>query len=96
MADDGVKNMRRIERGSHWAIGRYVVAEVRTVEGGDGRYKETWARSLFPKDQSRPMHRRHPTGYDMETGKANGSISPSCSFYSALCKYGEFTWGRAE
>jgi hypothetical protein len=96
MADDGAKNMRRIERGSHWAIGRYVVAETRTVEGGDGRYKETWARSLFPKKQARVSHPRHPTGYCMETGKVNGCISPSCSFHSALCKYGEFTWGSAE
>lgn len=97
MSDAGAKNMRRIERGSHWAIGRYVIAETRTVEGGDGRYKETWAKSLFPKNQGRhTLHRRTPSGYCVETGKRNGSFSPSCSFYGALCKYGEFTWGGAE
>lgn len=97
MSDAGAKNMRRIERGSHWAIGRYVIAETRTVEGGDGRYKETWTRSLFPKNQVRhTWHPRHPTGYGVETGKVNACVSPSCSFYGALCKYGEFTWGGAE
>jgi hypothetical protein len=97
MSDAGAKNMRRIERGSHWAIGRYVIAETRTVEGGDGRYKETWTRSLFPKNQVRhTWHPRHPTGYGVETGKVNACVSPSCSFYSALCKYGEFTWGSSE
>lgn len=97
MSDAGAKNMRRIERGSHWAIGRYVIAETRTVEGGDGRYKETWTRSLFPKNQARhTWHPRHPTGYGVETGKVNACVSPSCSFHSALCKYGEFTWGSAE
>lgn len=97
MSDAGAKNMRRIERGSHWAIGRYVIAETRTVEGGDGRYKETWTRSLFPKNQVRhTWHPRHPTGYGVETGKVNACVSPSCSFYGALCKYGEFTWVGAE
>lgn len=49
---------------------------------------------LFPVDQrGHACHRRHPTGYDEATGVRMATVSPSCSFYVDLCRYGQFTWG---
>ena len=92
-----MSKVRRIGKGKHPFIGPYVIAEVRTVRGGDGRYIEDWTRSLYPVLQvngfgHRPMHPRHPTGYDIETGVVNSCVSPSCSFYSDLCSYAGFRW----
>lgn len=88
-----MSKVRRITRGASPLIGKYVVAECRTVRGGDGRYAEDWTRSLFPVDQSKvATHPRHPSGFCMETGARNACISPSVSFYSDLCSYAGFRW----
>jgi hypothetical protein len=47
---------------------------------------------LFPVNQFRTMHPRHPSGYYPETGKYEACYSPSCSFYSELVKYAQFRW----
>lgn len=88
-----MSSVRLIARGAHPFIGRYVIVEFRTVEGSGGRYRETWTRSLFPEEQGHlQAHHRHPSGFCVETGIRNACVSPSCSFYGDLCRYGNFRW----
>ena len=61
--------------------------------GKDG-YVE-WV-EVFPIDQRnhRAGHPRHLAGYSEDnTFVRQSCVSPSCSFYSDLCKYGNFKFG---
>lgn len=82
--------MKRVRRGSHWALGKYVIVNTRSWDGWTQR--ELWTESLFPINQSsHTMHPRHPTGYCVQTG-APASYAPSLSYYKDLCKYAGFRW----
>lgn len=87
-------SMTRVSRGKHWAIGAYVIVDIRTWDGHAGRH--VTQRLLFPKDQSRHQkHPRAPGGFDVTTGKFAACVSRSFSGYDELCKYGAFRWGVA-
>lgn len=90
------KPMERLGRVKHPDLGECVKVRLWSWEGpaelGEaGQYVSQVL--LFPKHQhGRVKHPRHPTGYAVDgniiTGRA--SVSPSCSYYSELCRYGEF------
>jgi hypothetical protein len=86
-----MSGLRRIRRGEHWLIGRFVVVQFCAFDAG--RYQ--WTESLFPVNQSRALHPRHPTGFDLVSGERNACVAPSCSFYGELCRYAGFRWGSA-
>ena len=61
-----------------------------TWDGGKQKYEEHV--EVFPIDQSgRADHPKCPSGYS-EDGTKLSCVSPSCSFYSDLCKYASFRW----
>lgn len=78
---------------THPTLGKCVRYAFRTTD--NGKLKTTTA--IYPVDQNgRAAHKKHPSGYDESTSKRIGCIAPSCSFYSDLCKYGQFRWSKQQ
>lgn len=83
--------IERLGKGKCPVIGPYII--VGMPFWCSERQKTVISKSLFPRNQwAIRCHPRHPTGFDMATGKRNASVAPSCSFYGDLLKYGGFIW----
>lgn len=84
-----MKKLERLGKLKHPEHGPCVRAAFYTWDGT--RHVRTEA--IFPVRQAKhTCHPRHPTGYDERTDDRVASVSPSCSFYSDLCRFGNFKW----
>lgn len=98
MTRGGMSAIEKLGKVDHPLLGPGVRVRLRAWEGPDrageqGRYR--WTGHLFPSDQDgRAAHPRHPSGYD-ESGNRTICVSPSCSYYEDLCRYGAFRWSQA-
>ena len=89
----------RLGRIKHPTLGECVKVALSHWEGPESPGDEgqrVMTEHLFPKNQSaRAVYPRHPSGFD-QSGARSLCVSPSASYYSQLCKYGEFRWSEKD
>lgn len=92
------KTMTREGRIKDTDLGECVRVKLRSWVGplyaGD-KGKEMWEEYVFPRNQwIHAFHPRHPSAINLVSKQLTACVSPSCSYYQELCKYGNFRWTK--